>query len=81
VNWIADLDVASFFDRVSHVWLIRFVEHRIGDRRVLRLIEQWLKAGAIVRRGVSPGGRRLWQPRKRMGVLVGVLSRPWIAKR
>jgi group II intron reverse transcriptase/maturase len=47
VNWIVDLDVASFFDRVGHAWLLRFLEHRIGDRRVLRLMEQWLKAGVM----------------------------------
>jgi group II intron reverse transcriptase/maturase len=45
VNWILDADIAGFFDTVSHDWLIRFVEHRIGDRRVLCLIRKWLKAG------------------------------------
>lgn len=47
VNWIVDADIASFFDRVSHQWLVRFVEHRIGDRRVIRLIRKWLKAGVM----------------------------------
>ncbi|MGI9288989.1 MAG: group II intron reverse transcriptase/maturase [Pseudomonadales bacterium] len=47
VNWILDLDVQRFFDSVSHDWLMRFVEHRIGDKRVQRLIRQWLKAGAM----------------------------------
>ena len=45
VNWILDADIAGFFDTVSHDWLIRFAEHRIGDRRVIRLIRKWLKAG------------------------------------
>ena len=45
VNWILDLDVRAFFDRVSHEWLVKFVEHRIADRRVVRLIQKWLKAG------------------------------------
>ena len=45
VNWILDADIAGFFDAVSHDWLIKFVEHRIGDRRVTRLIHKWLKAG------------------------------------
>ena len=45
VNWILDADIAGFFDAVSHEWLIRFVEHRVGDRRVIRLIRKWLKAG------------------------------------
>jgi group II intron reverse transcriptase/maturase len=47
VNWILDADIAGFFDAVSHEWLIRFVEHRIGDRRVIRLIRKWLKAGVM----------------------------------
>ena len=47
VSWIVDADIVSFFDRVSHEWLIRFVEHRIGDRRVIRLIRKWLKAGVM----------------------------------
>jgi retron-type reverse transcriptase len=45
VNWILDLDVRGFFDNVSHEWLEKFVEHRIADRRILRLIQKWLKAG------------------------------------
>lgn len=45
VNWILDADIAGFFDAVSHEWLLRFVEYRIGDRRVTRLISKWLKAG------------------------------------
>src|SRR6266702_245414 len=47
VNWILDLDVRSFFDKVDHDWMVRFVEHRIGDRRILRLIQKWLKAGVM----------------------------------
>jgi RNA-directed DNA polymerase len=47
VNWILDADIAGFFDAVNHDWLIRFVEHRIGDRRVVRLIRKWLKAGVM----------------------------------
>jgi RNA-directed DNA polymerase len=47
VNWIWDADIAGFFDAVSHEWMVRFVEHRIGDRRVLRLIRRWLKAGVL----------------------------------
>ena len=47
VNWILDADIAGFFDTVSHEWLLRFVEHRIGDPRVVRLIRKWLKAGVM----------------------------------
>jgi RNA-directed DNA polymerase len=47
VNWVLDLDVRSFFDRLSHEWLVRFLQHRIADRRVLRLIQKWLNAGVL----------------------------------
>jgi group II intron reverse transcriptase/maturase len=47
VNFILDADIQSFFDTVSHEWLIRFVEHRIGDPRIIRLIRKWLKAGVL----------------------------------
>jgi len=47
VNWIVDADIAGFFDAVSHEWLMRFVEHRIGDRRINRLVRKWLKAGVM----------------------------------
>ncbi|MBM3524337.1 MAG: group II intron reverse transcriptase/maturase, partial [Alphaproteobacteria bacterium] len=52
VNWILDADIQAFFDTVSHDWLIRFVEHRVGDQRVIRLIRKWLTAG------VSEDGER-----------------------
>jgi retron-type reverse transcriptase len=47
VNWILDLDIRSFFDRLQHEWLVKFVEYRIGDKRVVRLIQKWLKAGVV----------------------------------
>ena len=47
VNWIMDADLVSFYDTLSQSWLMRFVEHRIGDERVLRLIHKWLKAGVL----------------------------------
>src|SRR6266700_3127156 len=47
VNFILDADIRSFFDTVSQDWLIRFVEHRVGDPRVIRLIRIWLKAGVL----------------------------------
>jgi len=47
VNWVLDLDIRAFFDRISHEWLVQFVEHRIGDQRIVRLIQKWLKAGVM----------------------------------
>jgi len=47
VNWILDADIRSFFDSVSQSWLTRFLEHRIGDKRIMRLIQKWLKAGVL----------------------------------
>jgi RNA-directed DNA polymerase len=47
VNFILDADIQSFFDTVSQEWLIRFLEHRIGDRRMIRLIQKWLKTGVL----------------------------------
>ena len=47
VNFIVDADIRSFFDTVDQQWLIRFVEHRIGDQRIIRLIHKWLKAGVL----------------------------------
>jgi group II intron reverse transcriptase/maturase len=47
VNFIFDADIQSFFDEVSQEWLVRFVEHRIGDQRIIRLIRKWLKAGVL----------------------------------
>ena len=47
VNFILDADIRSFFDTMDQEWLIRFVEHRVGDRRIVRLIRKWLKAGVL----------------------------------
>src|ERR1700722_3480949 len=63
VNWVLDADIKGFFDSLNHDWLIKFVEHRIGDDRVIRLIRKWLKAGVMVEEcreetgeGVPQGG-------------------------
>ena len=45
VNWVLDADIRGFFDTIDHGWLLQFVEHRIADPRVLRLIRKWLRAG------------------------------------
>jgi RNA-directed DNA polymerase len=47
VSYILDADIRSFFDEINQQWLIRFLEHRIGDRRIIRLIQKWLKAGVM----------------------------------
>lgn len=47
VNWILDLDIRAFFDQLEHDWMIKFVEHRVGDKRIVRLIQKWLKAGVL----------------------------------
>ncbi len=63
VNWVLDLDIRGFFDGISHEWLVSFVEHRIADRRVVRLIQKWLRAGVLedgkhlrVEEGTPQGG-------------------------
>lgn len=70
VSWVLDLDVRGFFDNVSHEWLVKFVEHRIADRRILRLIQKWLKAG------VSEQGE--WKETK-VGTPQGAVASPLLA--
>ena len=47
VSWVFDIDIRGFFDGLNHEWLVKFVQHRVGDRRVVRLIQKWLKAGVL----------------------------------
>ena len=47
VNWVLDADIRGFFDTLVHEWLVRFIEHRIADRRIVRLIKKWLRAGVL----------------------------------
>lgn len=51
INWVLDLDIRKFFDRVDHDWLIKFIQHRIRDKRVIRLIIKWLKVGYLDEKG------------------------------
>jgi group II intron reverse transcriptase/maturase len=47
VNWVLDADIRGYFDAISHEWMVKFIEHRIADRRVVRLIQKWLNAGVL----------------------------------
>ncbi len=47
VNWILDADIRGFYDSIDHEWMLKFLEYRIADRRVLRLVRKWIKAGVI----------------------------------
>jgi group II intron reverse transcriptase/maturase len=47
VSWVLDADIRGFYDTIDHEWLVQVVEHRVGDRRVVRLIRKWLKAGVL----------------------------------
>jgi len=70
VNWILDADIRGFFDNVSHEWLLTFVQHRIADPRILRLIRKWLRAG------VSEDGE--WSETK-IGTPQGAVISPLLA--
>jgi group II intron reverse transcriptase/maturase len=47
VSWLLDADIRGYFDAIAHGWLVKFIEHRIADRRILRLIQKWLSAGVM----------------------------------
>jgi len=70
VNWIIDADIRGFFDNISHEWLMKFMEHRIADRRILRLLKKWLRAG------VAEDGE--WSPTK-VGTPQGAVISPLFA--
>src|SRR5215472_13412292 len=70
VNWVLDADIRGFFDNLSHEWAIKFMEHRVADRRILRLIQKWLKAG------VSEDGQ--WSESK-VGTPQGAVVSPLLA--
>ncbi len=70
VNWILDADIRGFFDNLSHEWMLKFIQHRVADRRILRLIQKWLKAG------VSEDGD--WSETK-MGTPQGAVVSPLLA--
>src|SRR5205809_5615441 len=70
VNWVVDADIRGFFDNMSHEWIMNFIEHRVADRRMLRLIQKWLKAG------VSEDGQ--WSETK-VGTPQGAVVSPLLA--
>jgi len=70
VNWVLDADIRGFFDNLSHEWAMKFVEHRVADHRILRLIQKWLKAG------VSEDGQ--WSESK-VGTPQGAVVSPLLA--
>lgn len=57
VNWVLDADIRAYFDTIDHEWLMRFLEHRIGDKRILRLIRKWLNAGVLEEAQVRTASR------------------------
>jgi group II intron reverse transcriptase/maturase len=70
VNWVLDADIRGFFDNMSHEWTTKFIEHRVADRRILGLIQKWLKAG------VSEDGQ--WSETK-VGTPQGAVVSPLLA--
>jgi group II intron reverse transcriptase/maturase len=70
VNWVLDADLRGFFDNMSHEWTRKFIEHRVADHRILRLIQKWLKAG------VSEDGQ--WSETK-LGTPQGAVASPRLA--
>src|SRR5262245_48118740 len=70
VNWVLDADIRDFFGKLSHEWTLKFVEHRVADRRILRLIQKWLRAG------VSEDGQ--WSETK-VGTPQGAVASPLLA--
>jgi len=70
VNWILDADIRGFFDNLSHEWLVKFIEHRVADQRILRLIQKWLRAG------VSEEGK--WS-KTEVGTPQGAVASPLLA--
>jgi len=70
VNWVLDADIRDFFGSIDHGWMVKFVEHRVADRRILRLIRKWLRAG------VSEDG--IWS-KTEVGTPQGAVASPLLA--
>src|SRR5499425_2532086 len=70
VNWVLDADIRGFFDNMSHEWVMKFIDYRVADRRMLRLIQKWLRAG------ISEDGQ--WSETK-VGTPQGAVASPLLA--
>jgi group II intron reverse transcriptase/maturase len=70
VKWVLDADIRGFFDAIDHGWLVKFVEHRVGDQRIVRLIQKWLNAGVL------EDGRQM---RSEVGTVQGGSVSPFLA--
>jgi len=70
INWVLDADIRGFYDAIDHEWLVKFVEHRIGDQRVIRHLHKWLKAGVL------EAGQ--WREQEE-GTPQGGSASPWLA--
>ncbi len=87
VNWVLDADIQEFFDAMSHSWIIRFLKHRIADKRILRLVAKWLKVGIVEDGRVTRGERGTPQGAVISPILANVylhygqLSRPRTSRR
>jgi RNA-directed DNA polymerase len=68
VNWVLDADIQAFFDTIDHDWMLRFLEHRIADDRIVRLIRKWLTAGVI-----EDGARTISQVGTPQGAVISPL--------
>jgi len=68
VNWVLDADIQAFFDTIDHAWMLKFLEHRIADGRILRLIRKWLTAGVV-----EDGERKVSQVGTPQGAVISPL--------
>ncbi len=75
VNWVLDADIQGFFDAMSHKWVLRFLRHRIADKRILRLIAKWLHVGIT-------DGNRVERSRRGtpQGAVVSPIAKPEIRR-
>ena len=67
VNWILDADIRSFFDQIDQQWLMRFLEHRVGDERILRLVSKWLEAGVLEEHRLPCNATQIGRFRRALG--------------